>query len=837
MLSNPWSLIEAAAARTPVILLFSILSTVAIQAQQVPRPSSVPTESGGVIEGTVTTQNATIALGGVRVSLSSDRTSEVATVLSEADGTFRFEGLAAGPYKVAAALEGFDVQSKSVTVSWNETAHVPLDLPLAMAQSINVVAQTESVVPSTGTLAPGEAITSRQLEEIGIVGGLHAALRLLVSVIEVPGGVAIKGGRPSQASVQLGPGMFVDPATGLSQVRLPDDAIDSVTVLPNPYAVEYGRFSSGLVLIQTRRAADRWKTRLNSLDPSFRTKRHEPLKIIGISSFAPRLETGGPLIKDRLFLQEAAQYRYRTSEVPSRPQEDLKTAHAFSSFTRLDANLSTRHALVAAGGLFPSVSSFATLGTFTPPNAAADLHSGVDALSVTERSLWSDALFSETTVEMNRYRSEVLPQSALPMELLPETTLGSFFNHQTRTTSTYQVIETLSGSRNGNGGLHFFKAGFDLLHSRFSGKSASAPVLIRRSDGRLVRRLDFGPPTAQSIDSTDVALFVQDRVQPSSRWFVEFGGRLDRDGVIRQINITPRVGTAVLLNTSGSAVLRSGFGFFYERTPSAAGAFNQYESFVETRYGEDGITPVGSAMLFHHTTAPELHTSRSLTWDLAYDHRLNSRWALHAGSVDRHGSHELLVEPIAGPSSTSELRLHSDGRSAYREIELGVHFTHGPLVDLNASYVRSYARADLNAFTTFFDSVLWPVVGVNQYAPARADAPHRLLARGRAMPTKSWLFVGVLDWRTGLPYSVVNEALDFVGTRNDRRFPNYLRLELGVERRIRLLKFRPWVGVRADNALNAFLPTDVQANISSPFFGSLYNSEYRQFRIQFRFER
>ncbi len=105
------------------------------------------------------------------------------------------------------------------------------------------------------------------------------------------------------------------------------------------------------------------------------------------------------------------------------------------------------------------------------------------------------------------------------------------------------------------------------------------------------------------------------------------------------------------------------------------------------------------------------------------------------------------------------------------------------------------------------------------------------------MPTKSWLLVGVLDWRTGLPYSVVNEALDFVGPRNDRRFPYYLRLELGVERRIRLLKFQPWVGVRVDNALNAFLPTDVQANISSPSFGSFYNSEYRQFRIQFRFER
>jgi hypothetical protein len=836
MLANTRSLVDAFAARTPIVLLALLWSVGVAGAQQVGRPSRVPTESGGVIEGTVTTQNGTIALGGVLVSLSTERTSSVVTVYSEGDGRFRFEGLAAGAYTVSAALEGFQVQSREATVAWNVITRVPLDLPLALSQSVDVVAQADTGVPSTGTLAPGEEITGRQLEELGIVGGLQAALRLIVSVIEVPGGVAIKGGRPSQASVQLGPGMFVDPATGLSQVRLPDDAIDSVTVLPNPYAVEYGRFSSGLVLIQTRRAANQWRTRLNSLDPSFRTKRHEPLNIIGISAFEPRLEVGGPLIKDRLFVQESAQYRYRTSEVPSRPQEDLKTGRSFSSFTRLDANLTPRHVMVGAGGVFPSTTTFATLGTFTPPAAAADLHSSVSALSVTERSLWTDALFSETTVEMNRYRTEVRPQATGAMELLPETTLGSFFNRQMRRTSTYQLVEALSGSRNGPWGLHLFKAGFDLLHSRFTGESSSAPVLVRRSDGRLVRQIDFGPPTSQSIASTDVALFVQDRVQPNARWYLEFGGRLDRDGVIGQINLTPRFGTAVLLNDSGSAVMRGGFGFFYERTPSAAGVFNQYEDFVETRYRPEDGTPIGPPVVFQHVSDTKLHTSRSLTWDLAYDHRLSPMWALHVGSVDRRGSNELLVEPVVGPTA-SALRLGSNGRSAYREIEMGVHFTRGTLLDLNASYVRSHARADLNAFTTFFDAVLRPIVGVNQYARARADAPHRLLVRGRAMPTKSWLFVGALDWRTGLPYSVVNETLDFVGTRNDRRFPNYMRLELGIERRIRLFKFRPWVGVRADNALDAFLPNDVQANISSPAFGSLYNSEYRQFRIQFRFER
>ena len=53
--------------------------------------------------------------------------------------------------------------------------------------------------------------------------------------------------------------------------------------------------------------------------------------------------------------------------------------------------------------------------------------------------------------------------------------------------------------------------------------------------------------------------------------------------------MTPRVGAAVLLNQSGSAVLRSGYGLFYERTPSAAGAFNAFERPLDTRFAPDGV--------------------------------------------------------------------------------------------------------------------------------------------------------------------------------------------------------------------------------------------------------
>jgi hypothetical protein len=810
--------------RLLVYLAFGVLLPALVSAQ--------PTT--GVIQGVVSTQSGSVKLPGAQIVVTDTSAKEVSQVLCGEDGGFKIE-LPAGMYRVSASLPGFVSITRTAVVVAAHTVELPFDLPIeGIAQSIDVVA-TNPVVRGDGMLSPVDTIGSREMDQFAPSGGLQASLRLLASIIEVPGGVSIKGGRPAQAGVQLGPSSLVDTATGLSPLSLPDDAVDSVDVLPNPYAVEYGRFSSGLVVIQTRRAGDEWKMRLNNLDPSFRTKRGSPVNLYGIQWWAPRLEVGGPIIKDRLFIEQTAQYRYRAQDVPSLPPDLLKTSQSFSSFTRVDANLSPRQTLVASGGIFPGVSHQDTLGTFTPPPATIDLHVKANEIAVTERALWTDSLFTETTVHAHAYGTDVVPQGSAPMQLQPETTLGNFFNQQHRQTGSMQVIETLSGSRGLPGGLHLFKVGIDLLRSDYNGWSISAPVLIERSDGTLARRLDFSGPTTQSIGSTDAAFFAQDRFQPNTRWYLEFGGRVDRDGILGRFNVTPRVGTAVLLTASGNAVLRGGFGLFYERTPSTAGAFDQFEQTIDSRFASDGVTPIAPPLAFVHVTG-DLETPRAQTWDIGYDHRVNSQWSFHISAVDRRGTHELVLDPVQA-GGAGELLLSSTGRSRYQGAEAGVHFTHGSAADLNVTYARSIARSDLNSFANYYDTVLAPVVGVNAYAPASADVPNRLMARGRLMPTPRWLLLGIFDWRSGLPYSTVNEYLDYVGTRNSLRFPTYLRLETGIERRFKIFKFQPWIGVRIWNTLNSFLPTDVQANIASPAFGSFYNSEYRQFRIQLRFER
>ena len=83
----------------------------------------------------------------------------------------------------------------------------------------------------------------------------------------------------------------------------------------------------------------------------------------------------------------------------------------------------------------------------------------------------------------------------------------------------------------------------------------------------------------------------------------------------------------------------------------------------------------------------------------------------------------------------------------------------------------------------------------------------------------------------------MNEDLDFVGLAQ-RAAVSHLRPHRTGLRPADLARARhPWLGLRVANALGAFLPTDVQANLGSPDFGSFYNSEYRQFRIHVRFER
>ena len=173
-------------ARAPLLrlvvltVLTAVLSLVTVGSQpasaqpapvQVPRVAAVPTASGGIVRGIISTQNGTIPLGGVLVSLTVERTTQVQTVISEGDGSYRFEGLSAGSYRVAATLDGFEPKTVVVKVEYNQTADVSLDLPISGVSETVTVTAPEAVVPSAGTITAAETIGGRELEQLAPGGG------------------------------------------------------------------------------------------------------------------------------------------------------------------------------------------------------------------------------------------------------------------------------------------------------------------------------------------------------------------------------------------------------------------------------------------------------------------------------------------------------------------------------------------------------------------------------------------------------------------------------------------------------------------------------------------
>ena len=102
--------------------------------------------------------------------------------------------------------------------------------------------------------------------------------------------------------------------------------------------------------------------------------------------------------------------------------------------------------------------------------------------------------------------------------------------------------------------------------------------------------------------------------------------------------------------------------------------------------------------------------------------------------------------------------------------------------------------------------------------------PNRIIVRGTwGLPGK-WVFVPLYEWRSGFPWSAVNEFQDFVGPRNEAgRLPTVSTLDFTLARPLHVLKYRFTGGIKVYNAFNSGSERDVQNNVTSPDFGKFYN--------------
>ena len=777
----------------------------------------------------------TVSLEGVRipavnVSLrSADGNIVIGQTTTDNIGQVTFPDIAPGRYLVLATRDGFaDTETAPFSVSAGESEQVLVEMRLTFVrESVDVVVPANSPTESMQPVAVSDLLTGAKMDIQPLAGDdFQSLLTVLPSIIRGPEGrLRIKGGTPTTGALQVSSASLNDPSTGDFDLELPSGAVESVEVLSNPFAAEYGRFSTSVTQVRTKRGTNEWIVKPTNLVPGFGKG------FAFVNKFEPRLSISGPLKQDRLLFGQYLQYRYVRTPVKRLPGEPQLGIDSFDSFTRLDGVLSSRHALTGGVIYFPRKLTNPTLSTFRPEETTPRFWQSGFSAGMVDRLILSANAVLESTVAARTFQVDLKTKGDQPMFYSPQGQSGNFFNRQERHVRSLQFVEALTFSRSHWMGEHVFKTGLDIQYSRFDGENFSQQVDVVRLDGTLAERTTYNPqPTDPEATGTELALFAQDRWRVNDRLNFELGFRVDFDDVVEQENYSPRIGMSVSVLPEGRGILRGGFGKFAERTPLNVGAFTQYDVQTVIRRGPTG-TPIGGPVTLAHVLDGELRTPESLVQTVAWDQRFGRRFFFKTAYLHRTGSHSYIVDP---DPSRGLLTLGSTGESKYWEIETTGRFLASEYRDLSVSYVRSKSERDLNDYDQFFGNFRNPIIRANANSLSPTDVPNRMIVRGTwGLPGK-WVFSPLYEWRTGFPWSAVNEFQDFVGTRNESgRLPTVSTLDFTLARPWHFRKYRFTAGVKIYNALNKGNERDVQNNLASPDYGTFYNPIQRSIGFVF----
>jgi outer membrane receptor protein involved in Fe transport len=785
------------------------------------------------------------ALGGVTVTLNGNLLGDRRLqTLSNEEGVYSFTGLTAGDYLLSVELQGFNKYEQKVSVQIEATVEMNILLkPEAITGTVTVTddqtsaSKTESSVPgviTTATLRDAPLIDQR----------FQDALPLLPGIVRGPDGTLnIKGTRPTQSGILVSSLNVTDPVTGSPAIQLPIEAVETIEVYSNPYSAEFGKFTGAVTTIETRSGSNQWRYLMTGVLPRPRLRDG---KFFGIGAVSPRLAVGGPIKKDKLFFFQSLEYRFTRNDVPSlenlnESQRDIRR-ESFDSFSRIDYVIDTINRLAASFSLFPQKLDFANLNTFNPSETTANIHQRGWFFAINEQAAFKSGALLQSSLSAKQFDADVFGNSGAPYTITPERRLGGWFDRQHRISRRYEWLEIFNFTPMRWHGTHALKIGIDFIHASFRGADTSRPVTILRADGTPGQLIDFVGAGVLNLSENEYSAFVQDKWSAGSRLTFDFGLRYDRDGIGKQHNFAPRVGFALVPTDSDQTVVRGGVGLFYDKIPLNIGAFEQFPQFQVTNLSSDGTTVADGPRLFSNMIAANaLKNPYSVAWSLQVDHEFTPRLLLRLGYEERHTRNDFFVDPVGQPLNTATsglLLLENSGRSLYREFQVVGRARLQEKRNLYLAYVRSEARGDLNDFNLYFGNLRDPVVRPNEYGPQSFDTPNRLLFWGDIGLPFALVATPVVEWRSGFPFSVIDEDQNFVGARNEGgRFPALVTLDLLVTKRVTIpfrgKKYTGRVGLSVFNITNSWNPRDVQNNLDSRQFGTFFNSPGRSFRTKF----
>jgi hypothetical protein len=837
-----------------IAVIFTLTAAPVSRAQNPPATN----QPGGSLQGTVThtdDQGQLSAVQGVQLKLTPESGSAARTTVTDEQGHYSFTGLSAGNYTLERTLEGF--QAYKVIVKVADVSLVQ-DFTMKLStvtQSVDVNAEVEAM--STQNANSNATITARQTTDVPLAEQkFKEALPLVPGVVRASNGTLnMKGTAESQGMLLVDSAETVDPVTGSFSIPVPLAAIDTLSVSKTPYGAEYGGFSGGLAVIQTKPPSDTWKYDLEDFLPTFRGKNDH---VVGVQYFKPRALISGPLIKKKLNFTEAFDYNFDRKPIRGLPWplNELKT-QGFDSFTSFQSTLSPRNVLNGNIIVFSRHQRFADINSLVPQLASTNDGQKGFSIGATDSQQFQSGIGLNTVLRFTRIQSNANPQGTADMILTPDGREGDFFNTFARTAGQFQLQPTIQLPAKKWLGSHDIKFGADFTHRYYNGTSQSDPIQILRQDGSLAEQINFLPGSALQSDDTELSEFVQDNWTISDHITIDLGARLVSQSAGRAAGFGPRAGLAFSPGHNHKTLIHLGSGIFYDRVPLLTTDFTDNPTRVVTLFGPTGL-PLGPATTFTNvyltqgpggTLVPTMTrpntSARNLTSSAEVDRDLGRNTVVRLSFLSSQIQDYAVVIPIQGAlGGNSFLGLANTGSSHYYELEATVNYKLSERHVLSASYIHSYGHGDLNAVSSIFVPFEQAIIRPNVTGILPANIPDRLVAWGIfSLPWKLKI-APVVDYHTGLPYSVIDTLQNYVGVPDSQRFPNFFSLDVKFYREFKvhwkIQKFEETrtirLGVYALNLSNHPNPLDVFNNNTSPIFGQFDGFQHRLYGLVVEFK-
>jgi hypothetical protein len=797
----------------------------------------------GSIRGTVSTkqEDASSDLSGISVNLSAVPPDGTPLTANTDDaGHYEFKGLKAGKYTISVNQQGFKPVTKTVSVAPGQAAVQDITLELeAVTEKVEVKEQTQ-VISTESVANPEATVTHRELVALPTPEEkIREVIPITPGVIKTQDGkLTFKGADENQSLFLVNSAQTADPVTGSFSIAVPTDAVQSFAVYKTPYNAALGSFSGGLTTIETKPPAEKWNFYVKNFVPSILGKNGS---MVGIAQATPGVDFGGPLIAGKLFFSEVFQYDMKKTTVRGLPwPDDITKKQGFNSFTTLELILSPKQILTLTVNAFPLRTQHMGINALVPQPASNDLNQKGIATHLSDKyQLDSGAIFSVIS-QYTRFDSNAHGEGLDDMLITPQGWGGNFFNQWSRRGKQFQLLPSYQFAEKHWLGKHEIHVGVDVNYRSYAGVNTANPIQLLEQDGTLDEQINFLPTTAQNTSDTAVAEFVQDHWILNSHWTVDAGARLSSETSGWSAAFAPRVAIAYSPNKDGKTVIRAGAGLFYSMLPLLAADFDVNPTRVVSQFDPTGqlIGPpvtytnayVGGVNPLNTGILPQGPgtTPRNFTWSLEADRELRRNVVLRVGYIDSHTTYLFVINPFTGaPGANSFLGLTNTGSSHYREVESTVRFTVHQNNEVNASYIWSRTRGDLNNLSDVMIPFLQPVIRPNVYGILPSDVPQRVVTWGVFSLPKKFTFSPILDVHSGYSYSNVDVLQNYVGTPNGQRFATYLSLDVKIYRVFQV----PFLGAKSGkihhirlgfyslNVTNHGNFNAVYNNVTAPNFG------------------